>query len=356
MATPVEAAPRPPSWSSRGPVWAPYAAAVWGPLYAAVEVTWAATGTTVPWRPGDPYPAAVQLVLALAAVTAAGACLLGARAPGRAGRTVATAALAVTIPVFAVGLVALPVEFVTLASGAGVESATGLAQILLNSAGAALLTLSAVVLRRRARGRCVRCGQDHPGAGGGPLVHPTPSTASRRARLAAFALLGGLLPWAGVKTIWTLGGDALGLTAEQWRRINAGAPLSAHALASVGIDVTVLAAMLGVFLALGLLYRWGMRFPRWVPFLSGTRVPRLLPLIPAWLTSAGLSVYGIGIMVYVTLTVLGVLPAAGPSDGFTAAGITWMAVFGGLAFGGLGLALLTGARSYAARTRPICGS
>ena len=49
----------------------------------------------------------------------------------------------------------------------------------------------------------------------------------------------------------------------------------------MGIDVTVLAALVGIFLLQGLLHRWGQVFPRWTPLLSGRRVPRLLPLARA---------------------------------------------------------------------------
>ncbi|MFF4644467.1 hypothetical protein [Streptomyces sp. NPDC001389] len=36
--------------------------------------------------------------------------------------------------------------------------------------------------------------------------------------------------------------------------------------------------------------------------------------------------------------------------------LAWVVEFGGLAFGGLGFALVAAARSYAARTRPVCAS
>ncbi|GAA2353428.1 hypothetical protein GCM10010404_01440 [Nonomuraea africana] len=345
--------PRDP-WTRTWPSWAPSAAAVWGVLYATVQLTWAVTGTTVPWTPSRPYSPVAQLLLALLAVVAAGACLAGARPLSRPARTAVTAVLVATVPVFVVGMISLPLHFVTLVSGSGVESATGLAHVLFNTAGAGLLTLSAVSSRRRLRGRCVRCGQPHRGLGSGPLVHPAASAASRRTQVVVYALMCGLLPWAGVKTIWTLGGDALGLTAERWHQMNADAPASAQALASVGIDITVLAALLAVFLILGLMYRWGMVFLRWTLFLSGRRVPRLLPLIPAWLTAASLSAYGIGLTVYAPLTAIGVLPRIEASGGFTSAGLTWMIEFGGLAFAGLGLGLATAARSYASRTRPVC--
>ncbi|MFF9244831.1 hypothetical protein ACF1AY_38930 [Streptomyces sp. NPDC014776] len=124
-----------------------------------------------------------------------------------------------------------------------------------------------------------------------------------------------------------------------------------------GIDVTVLAAMVGGFLLLGLLYTWGQVFPRWTVVLSGRRVPRLLPLIPAWLTGIPLAMYGSVLIVMAPLMAVGVLPEIKPSPPFTTtSGITWMVEFGGLAFAGLGIGLVVAARSYAARTRPVCAS
>ncbi|WP_354645205.1 hypothetical protein [Kitasatospora camelliae] len=55
------------------------------------------------------------------------------------------------------------------------------------------------------------------------------------------------------------------------------------------------------------------------------------------------------------LAAVGVLPEIKPSPPFTTgSGITWMVEFGGPAFAGLGIGLLVAARSYAARTRPVC--
>ncbi|MFD4025084.1 hypothetical protein ACFWRV_16430 [Streptomyces sp. NPDC058576] len=344
-------------WSRRWPVWIPYAAAVWGLLFAAIQVTWAATGTTVPWSPDVAYAPAVLFLLAALAVVAAGACLATGRPLAGRGRVTVAASLILTVPVFVMGMAGLPAYFVTLASFSGVESATGLVHTLLSAVGAALLILVAVSGRRRQLGRCPRCGHTHAEAGDfrGPLAHPGPSSASKRTRRTVYLLLCGILPWAGVKTVWTLGGDAIGVTAEGWREANAGASGVAKALESVGIDVTVLAAAAAVFLLLGLLHPWGQVFPRWTLLLSGRRVPRLLPLFPAWSCAVGLSVYGVVLLVYAPLSAAGVLPRMEASGAFTTgSGVTWMVAFGGLAFGGLGFGLLAAARSYAARTRPVC--
>ncbi|MEW2485313.1 hypothetical protein [Streptomyces sp. NPDC048411] len=326
-------------------------------LFAAVQVTWAASGTTVPWSPDVAYAPGVQLLLAALAVLAAGACLATTRTLARRGRVTVAASLILAVPVFVMGMAGLPAYFVMLASFSGVESATGLAHTLLSAVGAALLILVAMSYRRRLRGRCPRCGHDHPGDFDGPLAHPGPSLASRRTRVTVYLLMGGLLPWAAVKTIWTLGGDAIGVTAQGWRESNAGASGVAKALASVGIDVTVLAAAAAVFLLLGLLHPWGQVFPRWTLFLSGRRVPRLLLLLPAWLCAVGLSVYGVVLLITAPLIGIGVLPKLEPSGAFTtSSGITWMVAFGGLAFGGLGFGLIAAARSYSARTRPACAN
>ncbi|MFC8722224.1 hypothetical protein, partial [Kitasatospora sp. NPDC057198] len=265
---------------------------------------------------------------------------------------------AVALPVFAVGATGLPIHFVALVALTGSESATGLVQVLLNAVGAALLLLVLLSSRRRLRGRCPRCGQEHPGTSDGPLVHPAASTAARRTRLAVYLPACGLLPWAGAKTLWTLGGSALGVTAAEWdRAVTPGESGAAAATAAAGIDVTVLAAAVALFLLLGLLHPWGQVFPRWTLPLAGRRVPRLLPLLPAWLTGVPLAVYGAVLNVLALLLATGVLAPPEPGPPFTAAWqVVWMVEFGGLAFAGLGTALVLAARSYGARTRPVCAA
>ncbi|MFJ2193861.1 hypothetical protein ACIOJE_38935 [Kitasatospora sp. NPDC087861] len=334
------------------------AAASWGVLYAAVEVTWAVTGTTVQWKEHSAYAPGVQLFLAALALLAGGACLAGTRTLADLGRVAVATALTTALPVFVVGMNGLPIHFVTMTTLSGIESTTGLAQVLLNTAGVALLLLVGLSHRRRLRGDCPRCGRPHAGASDGPLAHPAASRAPGRTRVAVYLLMCGLLPWAGAKTIWTLGGNALGVAGDDWQRTTSvGASGPSKATASAGIDVTVLAAMVGIFLLLGLLYVWGQVFPRWTLFLSGRRVPRLLPLIPAWLTGIPLTMYGAVLTVMAPLMAVGVLPEIKPSPPFTSgSGITWFVEFGGLAFGGLGIGLIVAARSYAARTRPVCSS
>ncbi|WP_251091412.1 hypothetical protein [Streptomyces sp. Caat 7-52] len=308
----------------------------------------------MPLKPHETYAPAAQFALAALAVLGGAAAWTTARPLGRLGRVVVSAALAAAILVFGAGALGVTEIVVTLVTLSGIESATGAVQSLLNAAGAGFLLMAVVAFRRRRRGGCPRCGYQHTGASDGVLIHPDATMASARTQVMAYVLMCGLLPWAGLKTIWTLGGDALGVTAEGWRKLNEDAG-AAKSLASVGLDASVMAALLGVFLLTGLMYRWGMIFPRWTLFLSGRRVPRLLPLVPAWLIGGALSVYGLVLNVLTLLTVTGGIPAFEPKPPFTtSADLTWMVWFGGLAFGSLGFALIVAARSYASRTRYIC--
>lgn len=115
-------------WWRRWPMWVPMAAALWGVLYAAVEVTWAMAGITVPWKEHASYAPAVQLLLAALALLAGCACLASSRTLARPGRGVVATALITALPVFVVGTNGLPIYFVTLATLSGTESATGLAR------------------------------------------------------------------------------------------------------------------------------------------------------------------------------------------------------------------------------------
>ncbi|WP_234313742.1 hypothetical protein [Streptomyces sp. NBRC 109706] len=342
-------------WPGRWPVWAPPAALLWAFGYAALQLGWVLTDTTVPWSPTVTYPGAAHGALAALAMATAPVVIGTRGAARRLGGRLTSGALLGLLAVFASGMLSLPAHLVTIASFSGVDSVTGIVQLLAHTVGVCLLLLVLVSWHRRTRAVCVRCGRSHTGGAEGPLRHPEPTVAARRTRITVYLLMCGFLPWAVAKTIWTLGGDALGVSAEGWREASEGESALTRALAQVGIDVTVLAAGVGVFLLLGLLYRWGQVFPRWAPPLTGRRVPRLLPLAPAWLCGVGLALYGVVLVVYASLSGVGVLPSMTPEEPFTSAsGLTWMTLFGGLAFGGLGFGMLTAARSYAERTRPSC--
>ncbi len=132
-------------WSRRWPVWIPYAAAVWGLLFAAIQVTWAPTGMTVPWSPDVAYAPAVLLFLAALAVAAAGACLATGRPLAGRGRVAVAASLILTVPVFVMGMAGLPAYVVTPTSFSGMESATGLVHTLLSAVGLSVYGVALLV-------------------------------------------------------------------------------------------------------------------------------------------------------------------------------------------------------------------
>ncbi len=147
-----------------------------------------------------------------------------------------------------------------------------------------------------------------------------------------------------MKVVWGFGGTALGVTADEWRESMATSDVSAlrRLLERFGIDITVLASLVGVLLVLALLQRWGLRIPRW------------LLLLPAWIGGVSLTLYGVPLAVWGTLTLTGITPAAPDSGPFTPTGLAWMILFGGAAFATLGTALAIGARSYQRRSQPTC--
>jgi hypothetical protein len=111
-------------------------------------------------------------------------------------------------------------------------------------------------------------------------------------------------------------------------------------------DPTIIALEVGMLLAGGLLplalvHGWGRIWPRWVPFLAGRTIPRLLLLVPGFGLGAGLVAYfGMG---FVQL-------ASGSdsefSDAFLIAAMSAYVIWG--------LALLIASTDYHLRTRRAC--
>jgi hypothetical protein len=59
-----------------------------------------------------------------------------------------------------------------------------------------------------------------------------------------------------------------------------------------GVGITVVPPLAGL-LVLGLVQRWGQRFPHWLPGLRDRRVPPLLAVVPAGVVALALVTYGI---------------------------------------------------------------
>ncbi|MFI9556860.1 hypothetical protein [Nonomuraea endophytica] len=198
----------------------------------------------------------------------------------------------------------------------------------------AMLSLvgAALVVGRRARGACGRCGYEHADGGPVPLRFPEATTAPKGVRWAVYAGAASFLPYAGAKV-------AFGL---EYRRdyIEHGGFMAV--LAHFGVDLTAVLALLGIFLLVAMTRPWSQVWPRWVPGLAGRRVPRWLPLVPAWL-GATLGPYGLFGVGYLLVFGLGALPLPG-----------FVGPAGIVGFTGAGLAFAVVAWDYQRRTRPRC--
>ena len=99
-------------------------------------------------------------------------------------------------------------------------------------------------------------------------------------------------------------------------------------------------ATIGAILTTGLVARWGEVFPRWVPFLHGTRVPVALAVVPASFVAALVTAGGLGV-------VRSAIVAGGTVDGFGAVGPGLIWPLWGVALGAATLA-------YYYRRRGLC--
>jgi hypothetical protein len=203
------------------------------------------------------------------------------------------------------------------------------AERLAAAALAALFAASALSWHRRTSGRCTHCGESH-GTGAVQVTHPAPHAAPGRVRWTAYAGCAAFIPYLTVHGLGMAG--LIPGNERHYDHVEAPWPLvfAASALGLVGP---------AVFLLLGLVRPWGMAFPRWTIWLSGRRVPRLLPLVPVWFVAPTLALYGVGSVVYAV------------AEGHDLWGLGGAA---SLAFGGYGGALAVAAVSYQDRTRPRC--
>jgi len=197
---------------------------------------------------------------------------------------------------------------------------------LLLLGGGLLFAAAAVELGPR---RCA-----HPRADGPP---PVPAWVRRWAYTGvAVPMLGWTVPHG----LWALG-VPFGISADELLEI------------SRDIDPPLAAAIavvpaLASLLTLGLAHRWGQIFPRWMPWLGGRRVPRLLALVPAGVVAVALTCYGlIGIGVMTETLVAGELTWPQLRSGWAVAATVPVFLAWGVA---LGIATL----GYHLVTRPRC--
>ena len=337
----------------RRPTWVPRAAQYWSVLYGALALHWLLGGrASFPFAnvKGDPPGGTVTaVVVSLVVLIGAVAGVLSARPPSaratsRPTARASSAGLVVATTTAAVGTFGLALSGVGIIASGTIERPLALAAQLFASVGALLLFGTTQVHARQQRGRCPRCGADHPPTPDAHLVRLSSNRAPTRTRRTAYLILLGLLPWAITKVIWSFGGTALGVTADEWRTSMDNSEVSAlsRLLDRFGIDITVLASLVGVLLVLALLHRWGLHIPRW------------LLLLPAWIGGISLTLYGVPLTAWGLLTLTGATPTATDPGPFTPTGLAWMILFGGTAFATLGTALALAARSYHHRTQPTC--
>ncbi|GGM21029.1 hypothetical protein GCM10011608_02040 [Micromonospora sonchi] len=193
------------------------------------------------------------------------------------------------------------------------------------------LLLAAAVLRwqRRTAGACARCGR----AGEGDAGWTTPAAAARWGRWAAYLAAAVPACYAVTRFAWAAGlpfgiSDEMLAELQESGAIWAGAGLAAF-------------AMVGAILTLGLVQRWGERFPRWMVGLAGRRVPVRLAVVPATVVA-----------VAVTATSLSTL---GSPHFWSLTGGLDAATGPILLFPAWGLALGAAAYAYHLRRRGACG-
>ncbi|MGH8877149.1 MAG: hypothetical protein ACRD0P_07410 [Stackebrandtia sp.] len=133
-----------------------------------------------------------------------------------------------------------------------------------------------------------------------PGVRPAPRWARNAAHGIAFLVLPSSLWRSGVALGWNLG------YTEAGRQALVG-PTAWGPVSMIGISVL---AEIAALLACGLVHRWGVVVPQWIPGLGGRTVPRRLAVVPAWTGAALLAVAWTPFLLWWAM----------PDDGMTATG------------------------------------
>ncbi|MFF5206482.1 hypothetical protein [Streptosporangium sp. NPDC000396] len=295
--------------AARWPRWAAYAASAWSLAYGGLGLHWTLGGAGFPFGEGDLPDARAESLLGGA--TAAGTAPV-IMALGFAGAVLAlvmarvrlrgAARFAVLTPAWAAA-----VTLVGLIPDARIMTAVGYAPIFLIGlpfgwpdanyfelafpwpvlnliicmAGGLLWAGAALAFQRRTSDSCGSCGRSARGA----ALWTTPASAARWGRWAAYTAFVVPLFYAVVRWAWALNIPLL-FSEENLRWLHE------SGLAWAGAALATFAAV-GSTLTLGLVYRWGEIWPRWVIGLAGKRIPPALPLtlaslVTAVLLSAGL--------------------------------------------------------------------
>ncbi|MGW0432862.1 hypothetical protein ACWDV4_09995 [Micromonospora sp. NPDC003197] len=302
-----QAPPRRRWWTDR----VGYLAAGWAGLYGVLALVWTISGSGYPYGTADPagepsllrfVPAAVGapvLAVLLLTVAVAALAMAGPQAV-RLGGAARALLLTYCWTVAAILLVVVPDVQVLATTGYApmliigapfgwppVDYANVFTWSLGNKVfallGGVLLARTAVTWLFHTVGACLSCGR-----GADSPTWTSAESAARWGRWAGYTAAIIPLLYAVVRFAW-LANIPLGISAEFLQEmwdvglVWAGAGLAAF-------------AVVGAILTLGLMQRWGERFPHWMIGLAGRRVPIMLAVVPATLvaitiTAAGLTLY-----------------------------------------------------------------
>ena len=197
------------------------------------------------------------------------------------------------------------------------------ANLVILFVGGLLWAVAILVHLRRARGACVRCGR-RPDE-----CDESPDRLLRWGRWAVLVAAVAPVPYEMTRIAWFLG-YPLGVTGEFLRMMQ-----DTDGMLTIGLGFAV-ASILGGVLTHGLVAPWGERFPRWIWWKAGRRVPIWLAVVPGGLVAVLLIPAGL-----MNLR----LPVQPDMWATNAPSILW-AVWGAA----LGVAVLT----YYLRRRPPC--
>ncbi|WP_433537176.1 hypothetical protein ACQPZK_05095 [Micromonospora sp. CA-249363] len=286
-------------------------AAAWLGLWGVLALLGTLTGAGYPFGPNDPHGGDVSLlrlvpvevatplfagVLLTAAVAALAMSRPAIRPPGPlrallAGYGWAVAfVLAVVVPDVRVLVILgyLPILIVGAPFGWPPVDYSDIFNWALFGRFAALLgglLLAGAVLawQRRTAGSCVSCGRDDTDRG-----WTTPAAAARWGRWAAGIAAIIPLTYAVIRFAWAAG-IPLGISREFLTE------MQDSGLVWAGFGLAAFATA-GAILTLGLVQRWGERFPRWMVGLAGRRVPVPLAVVPATLVAISVTAASLGLL------------------------------------------------------------
>ncbi|MEU7608816.1 hypothetical protein [Micromonospora sp. NPDC049204] len=149
--------------------------------------------------------------------------------------------------------------------------------------GGLLLAGAVLTWQRRTAAACVGCGRGDTGRG-----WTAPAAAARWGRWATGIAVVIPLTYAVTRFAWAVG-IPLGITREFLT------DMQDTGLVWAGLGLGAFATV-GAILTLGLVQRWGERFPRWMIGLAGRRVPVKLAVVPATLVAIAVTAASLGLL------------------------------------------------------------